>query len=64
MTVSFTSPPAAIELSSSGRAERTSRPVCRAVAVSFLLASSGLFILHEAHQPSGLTCLADHALPH
>jgi len=54
----------AIRLSSSGRAERTSRPICRAVAMSFLLAFSGLFFLHEAHHPSGSTCLADLAPSH
>ena len=36
MTVSITSAPAAISLSSSGRAELTSRPICRAVVMSFL----------------------------
>jgi len=64
MTVSFTSPPAATELSSSSRAKRTSRPMCRSVAVSFLFASSGMSFLHEVHHPSGSTCLAGHALPH
>ena len=66
MTVYFTSPAAVIEWSSFGRAEFTSRPICRAVAVSFLSASraSGLSFLHGAHHPSGSTCLADHAIPH
>jgi len=64
MIVSFTSPPAAVELSSSGNAERTSRLICRAVARSFLLASSDFSSLQEAHHPSGSTCLADHSLPH
>ena len=64
MTISFTSPPVAIELCSSGRAKRTSRPICLDVARSFLSASSGFSSLHEAHHPSGSTWLADHALPH
>jgi len=64
MIVSFTSPPAAIRLSSSGRAERTSRLICRAVAISFLPAFSVLSFLHGAHHPSGSTCVADHALSH
>jgi len=64
MTISFKSPPATIEVSSSGRSEHTSRPMCQAVVMSFLLASSGFSFLYGAHHSSGLTCLADHVLLH